>query len=135
MGLSTEQFGFTAKSPRWAISYKFKAEQVSTRLNSVSYQVGRTEQLHSGKFRSCLVIWNDIKRASLHNADQIERNIRIGDCVYVEKGGEIIPKIMGFDPERRGELAASIRYIESCPDCNSPLKRIEEKHNIIASMK
>ena len=122
-----EQLGFTAKSPRWAISYKFKAEQVSTRLNSVSYQVGRTGAITPvANLDPVLLSGTIVKRASLHNADQIEKlNIRIGDYVYVEKGGEIIPKIMGFDPERRGELAASIRYIESCPDCNSPLKRIE----------
>ena len=122
-----EQLGFTAKSPRWAISYKFKAEQVSTRLNSVSYQVGRTGAITPvANLDPVLLSGTIVKRASLHNADQIEKlNIRIGDYVYVEKGGEIIPKIMGFDPERRGELAASIRYIELCPDCNSPLKRIE----------
>ena len=122
-----EQLGFTAKSPRWAISYKFKAEQVSTRLNSVSYQVGRTGAITPvANLDPVLLSGTIVKRASLHNADQIEKlNLRIGDYVYVEKGGEIIPKIMGFDPERRGELAASIRYIELCPDCNSPLKRIE----------
>ena len=122
-----EQLGFTAKSPRWAISYKFKAEQVSTRLNSVSYQVGRTGAITPvANLDPVLLSGTIVKRASLHNADQIKKlNLRIGDYVYVEKGGEIIPKIMGFDPERRGELAASIRYIELCPDCNSPLKRIE----------
>ena len=120
------QLGFTAKSPRWAISYKFKAEQVSTRLNSVSYQVGRTGAITPvANLEPVLLSGTIVKRASLHNADQIEKlNLRIGDHVYVEKGGEIIPKIMGFDPENRGELEASIRYIKHCPDCAAPLERI-----------
>lgn len=122
-----EQLGFTAKSPRWAISYKYKAEQVSTRLNSVSYQVGRTGAITPvANLEPVLLSGTIVKRASLHNADQIEKlNLRVGDYVYVEKGGEIIPKIMGFDPERRGDLAAAIQYIEHCPDCGSPLERIE----------
>lgn len=122
-----EQLGFTAKSPRWAISYKYKAEQVSTRLNSVSYQVGRTGAITPvANLEPVLLSGTIVKRASLHNADQIEKlNLRLGDYVYVEKGGEIIPKIMGFDPERRGDLAAAIQYIEHCPDCGSPLERIE----------
>lgn len=120
------QLGFTAKSPRWAISYKFKAEQVSTRLNSVSYQVGRTGAITPvANLEPVLLSGTIVKRASLHNADQIEKlNLRIGDYVYVEKGGEIIPKIMGFDPENRGELDAAIRYITHCPDCEAPLERI-----------
>ena len=122
-----EQLGFTAKSPRWAISYKYKAEQVSTRLNSVSYQVGRTGAITPvANLEPVLLSGTIVKRASLHNADQIEKlNLRVGDYVYVEKGGEIIPKIMGFDPERRGDLAAAIQYIEHCPDCGSPLERLE----------
>lgn len=122
-----EQLGFTAKSPRWAISYKYKAEQVSTRLNSLSYQVGRTGAITPvANLEPVLLSGTIVKRASLHNADQIEKlNLRVGDYVYVEKGGEIIPKIMGFDPERRGDLAAAIQYIEHCPDCGSPLERIE----------
>ena len=122
-----EQLGFTAKSPRWAISYKYKAEQVSTRLNSVSYQVGRTGAITPvANLEPVLLSGTIVKRASLHNADQIEKlNLRVGDYVYVEKGGEIIPKIMGFDPERRGNLADAIQYIENCPDCGSPLERIE----------
>lgn len=120
------QLGFTAKSPRWAISYKFKAEQVSTRLNAVSYQVGRTGAITPvANLEPVLLSGTIVKRASLHNADQIEKlNLRIGDHVYVEKGGEIIPKIMGFDPEHRGELGASIRYITHCQDCEAPLERI-----------
>ena len=120
------QLGFTAKSPRWAISYKFKAEQVSTRLNAVSYQVGRTGAITPvANLEPVLLSGTMVKRASLHNADHIEKlNLRIGDYVYVEKGGEIIPKIMGFDPENRGELDAAIRYITHCPDCQAPLERI-----------
>ena len=122
-----DQLGFTAKSPRWAISYKFKAEQVSTRLNAVSYQVGRTGAITPvANLDPVLLSGTIVKRASLHNADQIEKlNLRIGDYVYVEKGGEIIPKIMGFDPERRGDLAETITYIKFCPDCEFPLERVE----------
>ncbi|MGB1448235.1 MAG: NAD-dependent DNA ligase LigA [Flavobacteriaceae bacterium] len=121
-----EKLGFTAKSPRWAISYKFKAEQVSTRLDSVSYQVGRTGAITPvANLAPVLLSGTIVKRASLHNADQIEKlNLRIGDWVYVEKGGEIIPKIMGFDPERRGALEDAIQYITHCPDCDAPLERI-----------
>jgi len=122
-----ETLGFTAKSPRWAISYKYKAEQVSTRLNSVSYQVGRTGAITPvANLEPVQLSGTIVKRASLHNADQIEKlNLRLGDYVYVEKGGEIIPKIMGFDPARRGDLANVIHYITNCPDCDAPLQRIE----------
>ncbi len=121
-----QKLGFTAKSPRWAISYKFKAEQVSTRLNSVSYQVGRTGAITPvANLEPVLLSGTVVKRASLHNADQIEKlNLRIGDYVYVEKGGEIIPKIMGFDPQRRGALEDAIQYITTCPDCQALLERI-----------
>ncbi len=120
------QLGFTAKSPRWAISYKFKAEQVSTRLNAVSYQVGRTGAITPvANLEPVQLSGTIVKRASLHNADQIEKlNLRIGDSVYVEKGGEIIPKIMGFDPAKRGALEDVIHYITHCPDCQAPLERI-----------
>ena len=122
-----EALGFTAKSPRWAISYKYKAEQLSTRLNSVSYQVGRTGAITPvANLAPVELSGTIVKRASLHNADQIEKlNLRIGDYVYVEKGGEIIPKIMGFDPARRGNLSDVIHYITHCPDCKAPLQRIE----------
>lgn len=121
-----KHLGFTAKSPRWAISYKFKAEQVTTSLESVSYQVGRTGAITPvANLRPVLLSGTIVKRASLHNADQIEKlNLRIGDWVYVEKGGEIIPKIMGFDPKRRGKLEDAISYIDRCPDCKSELIRI-----------
>lgn len=122
-----QSLGFTAKSPRWAISYKFKAEQESTRLEGVSYQVGRTGAITPvANLAPVLLSGTIVKRASLHNADQIEKlNLRIGDHVYVEKGGEIIPKIIGFDPENRGALTDRIRYIDHCPDCQSPLVRLE----------
>ena len=122
-----EALGFTAKSPRWAISYKYKAEQLSTCLNSVSYQVGRTGAITPvANLAPVELSGTIVKRASLHNADQIEKlNLRIGDYVYVEKGGEIIPKIMGFDPARRGNLSDAIHYITHCPDCKAPLQRIE----------
>ncbi|MGB2245232.1 MAG: NAD-dependent DNA ligase LigA [Flavobacteriaceae bacterium] len=133
-----QKLGFTAKAPRWAISYKFKAEQVSTRLNSVSYQVGRTGAITPvANLEAVLLSGTMVRRASLHNADQIEKlNLRIGDYVYVEKGGEIIPKIMGFDPLRRGELIDQIQYITHCPDCNAPLKRLagEAQHYCVNDM-
>lgn len=122
-----ESLGFTAKSPRWAISYKFKAAQVSTRLNSITYQVGRTGAITPvANLEPVLLSGTVVKRASLHNADQIEKlNLRIGDCVYVEKGGEIIPKIVGFDPQQRGAISDKIDYIAHCPSCQSPLVRLE----------
>ena len=121
-----ERLGFTAKSPRWAISYKFKAEQVSTRLNGIAYQVGRTGAITPvAELEPVLLSGTMVKRASLHNADQIEKlNLRIGDQVYVEKGGEIIPKIMGFDPQNRGTIANKITYIQHCPACHSSLIRV-----------
>lgn len=122
-----EELGYTAKSPRWAISYKFKAEQVSTRLLSIDYQVGRTGAITPvANLAPVLLSGTVVKRASLHNADQIEKlNLRLGDSVYVEKGGEIIPKIMGFDPNKRGALEEAILYIEHCPECGTPLQREE----------
>ena len=100
--------------------YKFKAEQVSTRLNSVSYQVGRTGAITPVANLEPVLLSGTIVKRALHNADQIEKlNLRIGDHVYVEKGGEIIPKMTGFDPENRG-IKASIRYIKHCPDCAAP---------------
>ncbi len=133
------QLGFTAKSPRWAISYKFKAEQVSTRLNAVSYQVGRTGAITPvANLEPVQLSGTIVKRASLHNADQIEKlNLRIGDSVYVEKGGEIIPKIMGFDPAKRGALEDVIHYITHCPACQAPLERIsgEAQHYCVNDTK
>ena len=120
-----EQMGFTAKSPRWAISYKFKAEQVSTVLNEITYQVGRTGAITPvANLEPVLLAGTVVKRASLHNADQISKlDIRIGDKVYVEKGGEIIPKIVGVAKKERDLFSQPMLYISHCPECNTPLVR------------
>ncbi len=126
-----EKLGFTAKSPRWAISYKFKAEQVITELLSINYQVGRTGSITPvANLKPVLLAGTTVKRASLHNADQIELlDIRIGDSVYLEKGGEIIPKIVGVDKNKRKTDSKSIRFIEICPACSSKLSRKEGEAN------
>ncbi len=120
-----QQLGFTAKSPRWAIAYKFKAEQVSTELQSISYQVGRTGAITPvANLKAVALGGTTVKRASLHNADIIEKlDVRIGDQVFVEKGGEIIPKIVGVDLSRRPSNAVPVLYISNCPECGSPLVR------------
>jgi len=121
------ELGYTAKAPRWAMAYKFKAEQVSTRLEHISYQVGRTGAITPvANLQAVELAGTIVKRASLHNADQIEKlDVRIGDWVYVEKGGEIIPKIMGVDLDRRPAESVQTVYISSCPECESPLVRKE----------
>ena len=118
---------FTAKVPRWAISYKYKAERQSTRLLSISYQVGRTGAITPvANFEPINLSGTIVKRASLHNSDQIKKlSLRIGDYVYVEKGGEIIPKIVGFDKLKRGNPKNLIKFIDNCPDCGSTLEKIE----------
>jgi len=120
-----EELGFTSKSPRWAIAYKFKAEQVATTLNSISYQVGRTGAITPvANLEPVQLAGTIVKRASLHNADQIAKlDLRITDTVFVEKGGEIIPKIVGVDLSKRLANSISVRYIENCPECNTPLQR------------
>jgi len=120
-----QHLGFTAKSPRWAIAYKFKTEQVSTELQSISYQVGRTGAITPvANLKPVALGGTTVKRASLHNADIIEKlDVRIGDYVYVEKGGEIIPKIVGVDLSRRPAEALPVIYISSCPECGSTLQR------------
>jgi DNA ligase (NAD+) len=122
-----EQMGFTAKSPRWAISYKFKAEQVSTVLNEITYQVGRTGAITPvANLEPVLLAGTVVKRASLHNADQISKlDIRVGDKVYVEKGGEIIPKIVGVALKERDLFSQPTEYISHCPECNTQLVRSE----------
>lgn len=122
-----EELGYTAKSPRWAMAYKFKAEQVSTKLNSISYQVGRTGAITPvANMEPVELAGTIVKRASLHNADQIEKlDIRVGDQVYVEKGGEIIPKIMAVDLSRRQDDSNPTQYITHCPECQTPLIRTE----------
>jgi DNA ligase (NAD+) len=119
------ELGYTAKAPRWAMAYKFKAEQVSTRLEHISYQVGRTGAITPvANLQPVELAGTIVKRASLHNADQIEKlDVRIGDWVYVEKGGEIIPKIMGVDLDRRPAESSPTVYISSCPQCDTPLVR------------
>ncbi|HEX7412657.1 MAG TPA: NAD-dependent DNA ligase LigA [Bacteroidia bacterium] len=126
-----QQLGFTAKSPRWAIAYKFKAEQVSTVLESISYQVGRTGAITPvANLKPVLLAGTTVKRASLHNADIIEKlDVRIGDHVFVEKGGEIIPKIVGVDLTKRNPHSHPIKYITHCPECEAKLIRGEEESN------
>ena len=120
-----EELGYTAKSPRWAMAYKFKAEQVSTRLNSISYQVGRTGAITPvANLEPVLLAGTIVKRASLHNADQIEKlDIRVGDEVFVEKGGEIIPKIIAVDLTKRPAHSQPTNYITECPECGTELVR------------
>ncbi len=124
------QLGFTSKSPRWAIAYKFKAERVSTVLNEVTYQVGRTGSITPvANLEPVLLGGTTVKRASLHNADIIEElDVRIGDTVFVEKGGEIIPKIVGVDESKRTN-PNQLNFIENCPDCGSVLVRKEGEAN------
>lgn len=126
-----QQLGFTAKSPRWAIAYKFKAEQVSTVLESISYQVGRTGAITPvANLKPVLLAGTTVKRASLHNADIIKKlDVRIGDHVFVEKGGEIIPKIVGVDLSKRNPDSHPVKYITHCPECEAKLIRGEEEAN------
>ena len=122
-----EELGYTAKAPRWAMAYKFKAEQVSTRLNEITYQVGRTGAITPvANLEPVELAGTTVKRASLHNADQIEKlDIREGDEVYVEKGGEIIPKIIAVDLSQRPLDSKPTHYITHCPECQTELVRQE----------
>lgn len=124
-----DELGYTAKSPRWAMAYKFKAEQVTTKLNSISYQVGRTGAITPvANLEPVQLAGTIVKRASLHNADQIEKlDIRIGDEVFVEKGGEIIPKIIAV--AQRGNQVEPTKYITHCPECQTELVRSEGEAN------
>jgi DNA ligase (NAD+) len=126
-----DELGFTAKAPRWAIAYKFKAEQVSTQLDSISYQVGRTGAITPvANLQPVQLAGTVVKRASLHNADQIEKlDIRVNDIVFVEKGGEIIPKIIGVDFAKRTENSQPTQYITNCPECQTLLERKEGEAN------
>lgn len=119
--------GYTAKSPRWAIAYKFKAERACTRLNEVSYQVGRTGAVTPvANMDAVQLAGTVVKRATLNNEDFIRNfDLHIGDYVYVEKGGEIIPKIVGVDIDRRPEDAQPVKFIDKCPECGTPLMRYE----------
>jgi DNA ligase (NAD+) len=122
-----EDLGFTAKSPRWATAFKFKAERMSTVLESVTYQVGRTGAITP--VANLKPVWlggTTVKRASLHNEDQITAlGLHIGDTVHVEKGGEIIPKVVGVNIAQREESAQEVVFISNCPECHSPLSRLE----------
>lgn len=122
-----KNLGYTAKSPRWAIAYKFQAERALTRLNEVTYQVGRTGVVTPvANLDAVLLSGTIVKRASLHNADIIEKfDLHIGDMVYVEKGGEIIPKITGVNTDARLLLGNKVKFITKCPVCGTPLVRNE----------
>ncbi len=122
-----DELGHTSKSPRWAMAFKFKAEQVSTLLNKITYQVGRTGAITPvANLEPVLLAGTTVKRASLHNADQIAKfDIRVGDTVFVEKGGEIIPKIVGVDFSKRPQNSQETKYIDHCPECGTKLERTE----------
>jgi DNA ligase (NAD+) len=126
-----EELGFTSKSPRWAIAYKFAAEKASTRLESISYQVGRTGAITPvANLIPVLLAGTTVKRASLHNANEIERlGLFINDIVLIEKGGEIIPKITAVDLSKRDSAAYPIQYITHCPECGTALVRKEGEAN------
>ena len=119
------KLGFTAKAPRWAMAYKYQAQQASTVLLEVQYQVGRTGAITPvAILKPVLISGTIVKRASLHNQDQIEKlGLRIGDTVFVEKGGEIIPKIIGIDQDKRASFKGEISFISNCPECKYPLTR------------
>ena len=124
-----DELGYTSKCPRWAMAYKFKSEQVTTTLNSISYQVGRTGSITPvANLEPVQLAGTIVKRASLHNADQIAKlDVRLGDAVFVEKGGEIIPKIIGV--AQRGNQEEPTKYITNCPECNSVLERVAGEAN------
>jgi len=123
------ELGYTAKSPRWAISYKFKAERVSTKLLSIDYQVGRTGAVTPvANLQPVLLAGTTVKRASLHNADIIAKlDVRVGDTVFVEKGGEIIPKIISVDLDKRPSIAEQVVFAKKCPECGTELTRQEDE--------
>ncbi len=123
------RLGYTAKSPRWAMAYKFKAEQVQTKLLSVSYQVGRTGAVTPvANLQPVLLAGTTVKRASLHNEDIIRKlDLHEHDTVMVEKGGEIIPKIVGVNTSLRDSGSAAVQYITNCPECGTPLVKIEDQ--------
>ncbi len=126
-----ERLGFTAKSPRWAIAYKYKSESISTRLNGITYQVGRTGAITPvAELEPVLLAGTTVKRASLHNANEIARlDLRIGDYVFVEKGGEIIPKVTSVDLPKRKSGAKPVNYVSECPECGTELIRVEGEAN------
>lgn len=125
------RLGYTAKVPRWAISFKYKSESISTRLNGITYQVGRTGAITPvAELEPVLLAGTTVKRASLHNANEIARlDLRIGDHVFVEKGGEIIPKVTAVDLTKRSKNSKSVIYITRCPECSTSLIRKEDQAN------
>ena len=129
--LQQEILGYTSKFPRWAIAYKFKPDQAQTKLLSISYQVGRTGSITPvANLASVELAGTVVKRASLHNSDFINKmDLRINDFVYLEKGGDIIPKIVGIVKEKRANDSTPINYISSCPECKSPLVKNEGEAN------
>jgi DNA ligase (NAD+) len=126
-----KKLGFTSKFPRWAIAYKYKTQNAITKLNGISYQVGRTGSITPvAQLEPVVLAGTTVKRASLHNANEIERlDIRIGDYVFIEKGGEIIPKITGVDYTKRGNDTTNIDFITNCPECGTTLIRLEGEAN------
>ncbi|HLF33568.1 MAG TPA: NAD-dependent DNA ligase LigA, partial [Cyclobacteriaceae bacterium] len=122
-----ERLGFTSKFPRWAIAFKYKSKNAITRLNDITYQVGRTGAVTPvAELEPVLLAGTTVKRASLHNANEIERlDVRIGDRVFIEKGGEIIPKITGVDLTQRQKKTSPVRFIDKCPECGAKLIRTE----------
>ena len=126
-----ERLGFTAKSPRWAIAFKYKSESISTKLNGITYQVGRTGAITPvAELEPVQLAGTTVKRASLHNANEIARlDLRIGDYVCVEKGGEIIPKVTAVDLPKRKQGAQPVDYITNCPECGTELIRVEGEAN------
>ena len=126
-----DRLGYTAKVPRWAIAFKYKSESISTRLNGITYQVGRTGAITPvAELEPVLLAGTTVKRASLHNANEIARlDLRIGDYVFVEKGGEIIPKVTAVDLPKRSKNSKPVTYITHCPECSTRLVRKEDQAN------
>ena len=126
-----QRLGATAKVPRWAISYKYKSESISTKLNGITYQVGRTGAVTPvAELAAVLLAGTTVKRASLHNANEIARlDLRIGDFVFVEKGGEIIPKVTSVDLSKRVNSTTPVNYISECPECGTLLVRKDGEAN------
>ncbi len=126
-----EELGFTSKNPRWAIAYKYKSESAETTLKDITYQVGRTGAITPvAKLIPIKLSGSVIRKASLYNFNEIKRlDLRIGDTIFIEKGGEIIPKITGVKIDKRSNLSKSVKFITHCPSCNSPISKIKNEAN------